>query len=243
MSQVRISVVIPVHNESAKLEQFFQTFINTLKPELSQTVLEIILVENGSTDSTWEVCQSMARKAPNLIRALQSPRASYGEAIRLGMRESAFTHVSILECDLLEPRFLRDSLQRFELGAQFVVGSKRHPDATDLRPAKRRILTMAFNYLLRVFLGYPGTDTHGLKSIEGALAKKLCDLCITSDEVFQTELVLLAWRLGAKIEEVPVHIHERRPTPVSIWRRFPKVVKMVFELRRSLRRFPPRPHH
>jgi len=234
--------VIPVHNEGAKLEQFLQAFCDAFEPELSQIVLEIILVENGSSDSTWEACQSMARKSSGLIRALQSPRASYGEAIRLGMRESAGTHVSILECDLLEPRFLRDSLQCFERGALFVVGSKRHPDATDLRPVKRRILTMGFNYLLRAFLGYPGTDTHGLKSIEGTLAKRLCDLCITSDEVFQTELVVLAWRLGVKVEEVPLNIQERRPTAVSVRRRFPKVVKMIFELRASLRRFPPGRH-
>ena len=45
------------------------------------------------------------------------------------------------------------------------------------------------------------------------MAKKLCEIAITTDEVFQTELVLLASRLASKIEEVPVQILEmRKPT-------------------------------
>jgi hypothetical protein len=100
-------------------------------------------------------------------------------------------------------------------------------------------LTALYNFIvLRLFIGYPGTDTHGLKSIESNWAKKLCETVVTTDEVLQTELVLLAWRLGAKIEEIPVEIDEVRSAPVSVLRRVPKVMNTVQELRRSLKRFP-----
>jgi hypothetical protein len=97
---------------------------------------------------------------------------------------------------------------------------------------------MVFNWILNMFTGYPGTDTHGLKSIETTLAKQLCAQAITTDEIFQTELVLLAWRQGIKIHEIPIRIREMRPTPVSIRRRFPMVLDTIRQLRRSLRRFP-----
>jgi len=123
--------------------------------------------------------------------------------------------------------------------AQFVVGSKRHPQSIDRRPLKRRVLTAAYNFIfLHLFIGYPGTDTHGLKSIEGAVAKKLCEISITTDEVFQTEIVLLAWQLGYKIDEIPVEISEMRNPTVSVLRRVPKVLNTVRALRRSLGRFP-----
>jgi hypothetical protein len=87
-------------------------------------------------------------------------------------------------------------------------------------------------------LGYPGTDTHGLKSIETQWAKRLCNDCLTTDELFQTELVLLSWRLGEPIQELPIAVSETRPASLSIIRRFPKVMNMVLALRKSLRRFP-----
>ena len=123
--------------------------------------------------------------------------------------------------------------------AELIVGSKRHREAVDRRPLKRRALTAIYNLIfLRIFLGYPGTDTHGLKSIETKCAKRLCESALSTDEVFQTEIVLLAWRLGVCIQEIPISICEMRSASVSILRRVPKVLGTVRVLKQSLRRFP-----
>jgi glycosyltransferase involved in cell wall biosynthesis len=203
---------------------------------------EIILVENGSTDGTLDACRRVQQRFPKLIRVCTIPRGSYGEAIKKGMLESRGTHVSILECDFLDFRFISASIDLFSQNrAQFVVGSKRHPLSTDRRPLKRRILTAVYNYVfLRFLIGYPGSDTHGLKSMERPVAQRLCEIAITSDEIFQTEIVLLAWKLGIRIEEVPVQILETRCPTVSVLRRLPKVLDTVRALRRSLARFPKR---
>jgi hypothetical protein len=47
-------------------------------------------------------------------------------------------------------------------------------------------------------------QTYGPKSIDIPVAKRLCKLAITSDEVLQAEIVLLASKLGIRIEEAPV---------------------------------------
>jgi hypothetical protein len=113
-----------------------------------------------------------------------------------------------------------------------------HPEYVDRRPLKRRDLTALYNCIfLRMFIGYPGTDTHGLKSMESGCSKELCREAMTTDEVFRTEIVLLAWRLGCEIDEIPVHIHEIRTAPVSVLRPPPTVFNTVWELKRSLRRF------
>lgn len=171
---------------------------------------------------------------------LSIPRASYGEAIKQGMLQSRGTHLSILECDCLNADFVSDSIELFQSQeARFIVASKRHPESVDRRPLKRRVLTTLYNYLLlHIFLGYPGSDTHGLKSIEASCAKQLCELAITSDEIFQTEIVLLAWRLGIKIHERPIRIRETRHAPVTVFKRIPKVLDTVRQLKRSLDRFP-----
>jgi glycosyltransferase AglD len=231
-------LVVPVHNEGLHLEKSVTSFLGNLPHDVS--IDEFILVENGSKDNTLDVCNRLARNFPDQVRVLTISRGSYGEAIKRGMLECHCTHLSILECDFLDAGFVAESMDLFRAGdVPFIVASKRHPSSIDRRPLKRRILTALYNFVfLRLLLGYPGTDTHGLKSIEAGLAKRLCELAITTDEVFQTEIVLITWKLGIKIEERPITILETRPAPVSVRKRLPKVLDTVGQLKRSLERFP-----
>jgi len=237
---MQYSVIIPAHNESSNIEAQVVKFIEDLPREAAEILHEIIIVENGSTDSTPAACRRLEAMYPNLVRICTLSAGSYGKAIKLGMLESTGTHLSILECDFLDWTFVVRSIAMFRAErAQLIVGSKRHRESIDRRPLKRRVLTAMYNLVfLRLFLDYPGTDTHGLKSIETQCAKRLCQTALTTDEVFQTEIVLLAWRLGITIEELPVSISELRSAPISIRRRLPKVLNTVRELKRSLGRFP-----
>jgi glycosyltransferase involved in cell wall biosynthesis len=237
---MKYSIIIPAHNEAADIEAQATGFVQSLPGDVLEILSEIIIVENGSTDGTLEICRRLEKRFPALVRIVTLAKGSYGEAIKLGMLESKGTHLSILECDFLDSEFLLKSIAIFRANeAKVIVGSKRHSASTDRRPFKRRALTALYNYIfLRLLLGYPGTDTHGLKSLETSSAKRLCQLAVTTDEVFQTEIVLLAWRLGIKIKEVPVNISELRSAPVTIVRRLPKVLNTVGELKRSLSRFP-----
>jgi glycosyltransferase involved in cell wall biosynthesis len=236
---MQYSIVIPAHNEASNLASQVTSFITELPPAVAEVLKEIIIVENGSTDETLEVCRSLAQQFPSLVRVVTIARGSYGEAIKQGMLESGGTHLSILECDFMDSDFVARSIALFRRGnAQLIVGSKRHRESVDRRPLKRRVLTALYNaILLRLFIGYPGTDTHGLKSIEAECARGLCKVALTTDEVFQTEIVLLAWELGITIDEIPVNISEIRTAPVTVLRRVPKVLDTVRQLKKSLKRF------
>jgi glycosyltransferase involved in cell wall biosynthesis len=236
-----LSVVIPVHNEGAHIESFLSAFragLHGLEAELG----EILLIENGSTDDTYEAGLRAAAAWPELVRVLRVERASYGEAIKRGLLEAAGETIGILECDALDSDFLGRSLAAIRGGrADIVVASKRLPGSVDKRPLKRRILTRLYNLVLRALFAFPGTDTHGLKTFRAGPAKELCRVSLTGDEVFQTELVLLAHRLGYRVLELPFSILERRVAPISVSRRLPKVLRTVRDLKRSLARYPRRP--
>ncbi len=236
------SIVVPVHNEAMHLETQVTQFVQSLPSDVSSVLKEIILVENGSTDGTIDMCYSLESRHPSLVRTVSIARGSYGEAIKRGMLESRGTHLSILECDVLDADFVSRSIAVFRTSdIEVIVGSKRHPEAVDRRPFKRRALTYLYNtFFLRICLGYPGTDTHGLKSFQTSAARKLCEKAMTTDEVFQTEIILLAWRIGMNVKEIPVSIRETRAPSISIRRRLPKVIHTVRELRDSLNRFTPR---
>lgn len=237
---MKYSVIIPAHNEADHLEHLVTEFVSGVSAEVRNVLAEIIIVENGSTDRTLDVIRRMETNFVGLVRAASIPRGSYGAAVKVGIEAATGTHLSVLECDFLDVSFVARSVDLFEKRrARFIVASKRHRESNDHRPIERRLMTKGFNVLLRLLVGYPGTDTHGLKSIETRLAKRLCALSITTDEVFQTEIVLLAWRHGVAIHEVPIGITEVRPTPARISKRVSKVVPILWQLRRSLKRFPP----
>ena len=232
------SVVVPIHNEAEHLQEFVTNFLQGIA-DMREQLHEILLVENGSTDDTFGVAQRLCADHPDVIRPLQLSEPSYGAAIRRGIEDSQGDWVCILECDVMSTEFVRASAELLNAdGADFIVASKRHPQSVDKRPIKRRILTRLFNSYLKLRLGFPGTDTHGLKAIRSQVARHIIGECITAGEVLQTEMVLLAYRLGYRVVEVPLRLEERRCPPVSIAKRFPKVMKMVGELRASLSRFP-----
>jgi glycosyltransferase involved in cell wall biosynthesis len=232
------SVVIPVHNEAENLLKFINCFRDKLANRGNQ-IIEIILMENGSTDSSFKYCNDLERMFPDLVKAYHLSIPSYGEAIKQGIIRSRGDAVSILECDMLDIDFLSASLDAIEEGnADFVLASKRHSESIDRRPFKRRALTFLFNTYLNVFFRFPGKDTHGLKTIRSDVAKKLCSISITDGEVLQTEIVLLAYRMGYNVFEIPIRIEEQRETSVSIKKRLPKFITIVHDLKKSLKRFP-----
>ena len=235
------SIVVPVHNEADHLEGLFMDFWQGAGAVRSK-ILEVHLVENGSDDATYGICQGLEAATAGVVKPHHLDRPSHGEAVKLGIMNARGDVTVILECDALDLPFLARALAIIEEGqADFVVGSKRHPDSLDQRPFQRRVLTLFFNLALKLFYRFPGTDTHGLKAIRTPVAKELSQKSLTGEEAFQTEIVLLAHKLGYRVEEAPVTIRERRETKIRPLRRLPKVIKIVKELRLSLRRFPPSP--
>ncbi len=235
---ITFSIIIPIHNEAEHLKLFIENFISEIPKSLRPHISEIILVENGSTDASLKICQTLTENHSNWIQVLHLPQGNYGAAIKTGMLQATASHVIILECDYLDISFIKTSLEHLQQNVdQIIVASKRHPESLDQRPFKRRMLTFLFNKLLNWFLRYPGTDTHGLKALPTVLAKQLCNLAISSGEVFQTEIVLIAWKLKHPIFEVPISIQEQRISPVKVIRRLPKILNLLQLLRKSIKRF------
>ena len=65
-----------------------------------------------------------------------------------------------------------------------IVGSKRAEGADDRRPMKRRFATWVLNTLLKIFLGFKGTDTHGVKAFRKEPLMPVLDRCLVGKGYF-----------------------------------------------------------
>ncbi len=223
-----LSVVIPCYNEEAILWSAVAELVEGMR-KLERS-FEVIVSENGSKDDTRAIAAKLARAIPE-VRALESDEPNYGLALRRGILEARGRYVLCEEIDLCDLDFHRRALTILDADeADMVVGSKAHRDANDQRPAVRRAATQVINGLLRVMLGFKGTDTHGLKAFRRDRLLETVDRCVVDKDLFASELVIRAERYAVRVVEIPIQIHEKRPPSIHLFRRVPNVLRNLARL-------------
>ncbi len=227
-----LSVVIPIHNEAA----YLTGAVEDLYRELDEVPagVDIVLVENGSTDATPALAAELASRHDNL-EALTLPDPDYGGAMRQGFLAATGEWVVGFDIDYYSGEFLRTVIAIGD-DADVVLASKRAPGSEDRRSLFRRIATWGFNLVLRTVLSSGVSDTHGMKAIRRDVVAAVGPAVISREDLFDTELVIRAERAGARIIEVPVVVEEKRQARSSLLRRVPRTLRGVWRIRRQLRR-------
>jgi glycosyltransferase involved in cell wall biosynthesis len=228
-----VSVVIPVYNEEAIL---FDA-VTGLREHLLERgwSFEIIVAENGSRDRTVQIGEELAQKYPEVsFFSLGEP--NYGKALKEGIFRARGTFVVCEEIDLCDVDFHARALAILEASeADMVIGSKLLGEAQDDRPFVRHAASQFYNGLLRITLGFRGTDTHGLKSFRRTALLDTVRSCLVDKDVFASEFVIRAERGGIRIKEIPVRVIEKRPPSINLFKRVPNVVKQVAKLTFAIR--------
>ena len=141
------------------------------------------------------------------------------------------------EIDLCDVDFYERALYRLrEEGYDLVVGSKCLERSFDKRPPFRRAATQVINGLLRAFVGFRGTDTHGLKAFKRERVVPVVERCVVEKDMFASELVIRVERdEGLRSTEIPVEVIEKRAPSVQLTRRVPAVLKNIATLTWEIR--------
>jgi len=223
-----VSIVVPVYNEAGILADSVEELCAATRA--SGTSFEIVLAENGSTDDTAAIGRALAERLPEVV-VLSHPEPNYGGALRRGIAGARGRFVICEEIDLCDVEFHARALAILRAGeADMVVGSKAMRGAHDTRPLFRRLATRVYNRVLRLAVGFRGTDTHGLKAFVRATIGPIARACVVEHDVFASELVVRAHRSGKRVLEIPVDVHEKRAPSIQLWRRVPRVLRHLVRL-------------
>jgi len=223
-----VSIVIPVYNE----EGIIETSVTDLVEEMKRFAFtyEIVLAENGSTDKTIEIGRDLEQRFSQ-VRLMHNEEPDYGLALRRGILSSRAEFILCDEIDICDPTFYVQALtQLFPGNAEMVVGSKCLDSSMDKRPVFRRFSTFTINFLLRIFLGFKGTDTHGLKAFKRQPLIDLVNECVVNRDLFASEFVIRTERSSFRVMEVPVEIIEKRAPSINLVKRVPHVLKNLAQL-------------
>lgn len=229
----RISIVIPIYNEEGILHSAVVDLIDRLS-ELDWPY-ELILAENGSRDGTVELAQSLAERFDQ-VETFSFGQPNYGGALKAGILRARGEFVICDEIDLCDTDFYQRAMALLETNqADMVVGSKAMKGASDERPFVRRVATKVINGMLRVSVGFRGTDTHGLKAFRRAPVAEVARTCLVDKDLFASELVIRAQRGGLRVVEIPVRVLEKRQPAIHLFRRVPNVLKNMARLVYAIR--------
>ena len=230
-----ISVVFPAYQEEALLPTAVGDVVAGLRSW--KVTFEVLVVENGSTDRTREVSESLAVEYPE-VRALSVASADYGKALREGLVQATGTYVANFDVDLYDLHFLEAAIARMAAdgGPSIIVATKRGEGAVDTRHWTRRVVTGVFSMMLKVGFGLKVSDTHGMKVMRRGDVVDTARRCLFGTDLFDTELVLRTERAGLLTDEIGVTIEEKRPARTPIVGRIARSLRGLGTLWLALRR-------
>jgi len=199
-----VSVVMPVYN----LADVAPRTVSTASRVLEETGIpryEIILVDDGSSDGT-HVAALDARIGPRgVLRVLRYERnRGKGFALTLGAMHASCPYIAFLDGDGdIDPRQLLYILAPLHL-YDAVVTSKWHPQSRTNASTLRRLLSHGYRSLAALLTGLRLRDTQtGAKAFHRPLLLQALEKVYARRYSFDTELLTVLHKMGAKILEVP----------------------------------------
>jgi len=224
----RYSVIIPIHNEADCVESEVAELVGEM--EARGVDYELILAENGSSDTTPEIAERLAAGNPR-ITALRVPIPDYGYAMKTGMLAGKGDFIVNFDIDFHDVPFMLEAGDLLANDAGIVVGSKLMEGAEDKRSPVRHLISQGFTTILRVLFDRKMDDTHGMKALRREVVQKYAPRTVMRQDIFDTELIIRARRGKVRVVAIPVTVEEKRKARSSIVRRIPRTIRALLCLR------------
>ena len=224
-----ISIIVPIHNEEIVLKKQVESLCKDMSNNVSKD-FEMILVENGSRDRTFEVADEIAKDNP-VVKVLSLKPANYGMAVREGMLKSTGKYVFQFDIDYWDVNFSKMCLALLSFEYDMIIGTKNSFLSVDMRNFLRRFISQVFRIFLHILFRLRVSDTHGIKFWRNSdRLRGIIMECRPANHMFDTELVIRAQYADFKLLELPVEIKELRKSSISIIARIPTAIKELIEL-------------
>jgi dolichol-phosphate mannosyltransferase len=156
---VKLSVVIPAHNEAGSIEETVDAVVSTLRG--ADVDYEIVCVDDGSSDSTADIIHRLAEHDEAVVYVRSPYRNGFGFAVRAGLDVFSGDAVAIMMADLSDdPADLVRYFRLLEAGYDCAFGSRFMPGGRVVEyPPVKRLINRSVNLAIRLLFGHGYDDT------------------------------------------------------------------------------------
>lgn len=233
MSNPLLSIVIPAHNEESRLPPSLAQIDAFLRTQPFEA--EVIIVENGSGDRTYEVALDCARAYQN-VKVIQSPDNLRGKglAVKQGMLAATGDWRFICDTDL---SMRIDELVKFlpplSDGYDIIIASREAPGAVRVdEPEYRHIMGRVATFIIKVAAISDYEDTQcGFKMFRGKVADDLFAVQRMNGIGFDVELLFIAKRRGYRVKETPITWYYDPYSTMRLWDDSMNLLREIWEIR------------
>jgi glycosyltransferase involved in cell wall biosynthesis len=197
-----LSVILPTYNEAESVGPLYEATVRAVEP--LGTSFEIIFVDDGSSDGTFERCAALAADDPR-VRVIKL-RRNYGQtpAMVAGIDHARGAILITMDADLQnDPADIPMMVGRIEAGYDLVVGWRHNRQDRFL---SRRFPSVIANWLIARVTGVDIKDNGcSLKAYRADLIKN-----VPLYSEMHRFIPAMASMAGARIDQVTVRHHARR---------------------------------
>lgn len=204
--KLSLSIVIPVYNEAEDLEKSVHTLAAYLRDHMSEFDWHIIILDNASTDDTLAIAKDLARLYSR-VEVTHLDQKGRGLAVKYAWSQSHSDFVAYMDVDLsTDLSHLPILVASLTRGYDIAIGSRNTAGARVYgRSILRTITSKGYISLIKLFFWVHFSDAQcGFKAATRRVANDLLPIIVDNEWFFDTELLILAEKMGYRIYEEPV---------------------------------------
>ncbi len=202
-------VIIPTYNERCNIESLFAKVFKAKED------LDILVVDDNSSDKTYELVQELADKDPRINLIVRPRKMGLGSAYIRGFKfalKKGYEYILEMDADLShDPEDIPRLLEACK-DADLVIGSRYIKGVHIVNwPLKRLFLSYGASFYVRFLTGMHVKDpTGGFKCFRAKVLQAIdLDKVHAEGYSFQIEMNYKAWRKGFEIKEIPIVFTDR----------------------------------
>lgn len=215
-----LNIVIPVYNEEAELADSVRTLTSFLEGHARDVSWTVTIADNASTDKTWDIAKSLAR-AHTQVAAVHLAKKGRGRAVKHVWMKGDYDVVAYMDVDLSSDlKHFMPMVHAVLRGYDVAIGSRNMKDSRVYgRHLLRSITSKGYIALIKLMFFVHFSDAQcGFKAMNKKAAARLLPLVLDNEWFFDTELLILAEKMGYRIYEEPVTWVDNPGSTVRVWK-------------------------